>query len=225
MDADLCGPSIPKLLNCDHGSVYQSDEGWIPVFPLKNDSLAVMSIGFLLKNESDPVIWRGPKKNMMIKQFIQDVCWGEIDFLIVDTPPGTSDEHMAVVESTKDMNPDGAVLVTTPQRVAANDVRREITFCKKTGLPVIGIIENMSGLKCPNCSSIEKVFSMGGGEELAKENNLNYLGRLPLDPEFASACEDGRLLNSYSTLNAFEQWNPILDAILAKCLDQTTTTQ
>lgn len=146
-------------------------KSWVPVYADQNQKFAVMSIGFLLSDPDSAVIWRGPKKNgkkknlrfiylkeiffflkAMIKQFVDDVLWGQLDYLIVDTPPGTSDEHLSVLEHLKQFNPDGAVLVTTPQNVSISDVRREITFCKKLGLPILGLVENMSGFVCPYCT-------------------------------------------------------------------------
>lgn len=114
LDVDLCGPSIPRMFGIQDMSVHQCDGGWVPVFVDESQLLSVMSIGFLLNNKDDPIIWRGPKKNGMIKQFVNDVVWGDLDYLIVDTPPGTSDEHLAVLENLKS-NIDGAILVTTPQ--------------------------------------------------------------------------------------------------------------
>lgn len=111
-----------------------------------------MSIGFLLRSPSDAVIWRGPKKTAMVKQFLGDVAWGELDYLLIDTPPGTSDEHMAVLDGLRDCAPDGCVVVTTPQAVALADVRRELAFCRATRLPILGIVENMSGYVCPHCA-------------------------------------------------------------------------
>lgn len=145
LDVDLCGPSVPYLLGLEGREIFQCDEGWVPIYTDESKTLAVMSIGFLLKNREDPVIWRGPKKTMMIRQFLTDVKWDAMDYLIIDTPPGTSDEHITVMECLKEMQCNGAVIVTTPQEVALDDVRKEITFCKKTGIRIIGIIENMSG--------------------------------------------------------------------------------
>uniref|UniRef100_A0A6J0UU59 Cytosolic Fe-S cluster assembly factor NUBP2 isoform X1 n=1 Tax=Pogona vitticeps TaxID=103695 RepID=A0A6J0UU59_9SAUR len=152
LDVDLCGPSIPRMLNVQDCDVHQCDSGWVPVFVDQDKSIALMSIGFLLEKPDDAVVWRGPKKNALIKQFVTDVTWGELDFLIVDTPPGTSDEHISIVEALRPYKPLGAILVTTPQAVSVGDVRRELTFCKKTGLRVLGIVENMSGFICPHCT-------------------------------------------------------------------------
>ncbi|KRT81911.1 hypothetical protein AMK59_5360 [Oryctes borbonicus] len=145
-----------------------------------------MSIGFLLNSRNSAVVWRGPKKTAMVKQFLTDVCWGNLDYLIIDTPPGTSDEHITVMENLKDVKCDGAVIVTTPQEVAVEDVRKEVTFCKKTRIPIIGIIENLSGFVCPTCSECTNIFSTGGGKALAELTNVPFLGTLPIDPRFGS---------------------------------------
>ncbi|KAJ8959031.1 hypothetical protein NQ318_022286 [Aromia moschata] len=141
-----------------------------------------MSIGFLLDDRNSAVVWRGPKKTAMVKQFLSDVCWGDLDYLIIDTPPGTSDEHITVMENLKQLKCDGAVIVTTPQQVSIEDVRKEITFCRKTGIPILGLIENMSGFVCPHCSECTNIFSKGGGESLAQLAKVTLLGSLPIDP-------------------------------------------
>uniref|UniRef100_A0A2K6RY19 NUBP iron-sulfur cluster assembly factor 2, cytosolic n=1 Tax=Saimiri boliviensis boliviensis TaxID=39432 RepID=A0A2K6RY19_SAIBB len=134
LDVDLCGPSIPRMLGAQGRAVHQCDRGWAPVFLDREQSISLMSVGFLLEKPDEAVVWRGPKKNALIKQFVSDVAWGELDFLVVDTPPGTSDEHMATVEALRPYQPLGALVVTTPQAVSVGDVRRELTFCRKTGL-------------------------------------------------------------------------------------------
>ncbi|KAG8236457.1 hypothetical protein J437_LFUL016908 [Ladona fulva] len=192
LDVDLCGPSVPYLLNLEDRDVHQCDEGWVPVYADQEQKLAVMSIGFLLKNRNDAVVWRGPKKNAMIKQFLTDVCWQDIDFLIIDTPPGTSDEHITVMESMRSVKCDGALIVTTPQAVSIEDVRKELTFCRKTGIPILGIIENMSSYVCPNCSECTNIFSTGGGQALAEFAEVPFLGCLPLDPKLARLSEEGQ---------------------------------
>lgn len=141
----MCGPSIPYLLGIENDNIYQSENGWLPLYTDSSKTLGVMSIGFLLKNRNDPVIWRGPKKTVMIKQFLNDVKWQDLDYLIIDTPPGTSDEHITVMECLRELSTCSAIIVTTPQEVAIEDVRKEITFCKKIGIPILGVIENMSG--------------------------------------------------------------------------------
>ncbi|KAL4457368.1 hypothetical protein ABPG75_012233 [Micractinium tetrahymenae] len=147
LDIDICGPSMPKMLGLEGEEIHQSGAGWSPVYVQEN--LGVMSIGFMLPNPDDAVIWRGPRKNGLIKQFLKDVHWGECDYLVIDSPPGTSDEHISIVQFLKAARVDGAVVVTTPQEVSIIDVRKEINFCKKTGIPVLGVVENMSGLRQP----------------------------------------------------------------------------
>jgi len=195
LDVDLCGPSIPRMLGLQGQEVHQSEAGWCPVFTDNSQTLGVMSIGFLLTNQDDAVVWRGPKKNAMIKQFLTDVVWNDRDVLIVDTPPGTSDEHITVMEALKETGVtaqvDGAVLVTTPQAVAVGDVRREITFCRKVGLKMLGVIENMSGYVCPHCSECTNIFSSGGGKSLAEHANIPFLGTVPIEPKLALAAESG----------------------------------
>ncbi|XP_054257961.1 cytosolic Fe-S cluster assembly factor NUBP2 homolog [Macrosteles quadrilineatus] len=183
LDIDLCGPSIPYLLGLENQEVHQCSEGWVPVYLDADQKLAVMSIGFLLKSRNDSVVWRGPKKTGMIRQFLSDVYWQDIDYLVIDTPPGTSDEHITVMENLRTLGCQGAILVTTPQAVAIEDVRKELTFCRKTGIPIIGILENMSGYVCPNCSECTNIFSSGGGSSLAEMSNIPFLGRLPIDPK------------------------------------------
>jgi len=149
LDVDICGPSVPTMLGVVGHEVHQSGEGWSPVYV---GDLAVMSIGFLLNNQNDAVVWRGPRKNGLIKQFLLEVAWGDLDFLVIDTPPGTSDEHLSLVDYLGCTSDDGAVIVTTPQEVALADVRKEISFCYKTKIPIVGVVENMSGFVCPHCS-------------------------------------------------------------------------
>ncbi|KAJ8923325.1 hypothetical protein NQ315_001883 [Exocentrus adspersus] len=182
LDIDLCGPSIPYLLQLEGKDVHQADGGWVPVYTDDKQNFAVMSIGFLLNSRNSAVVWRGPKKTAMVKQFLTDVCWGDLDYLIIDTPPGTSDEHITVMENLKTVKCDGAILVTTPQQVSIEDVRKEITFCKKTGIHILGLIENMSGFVCPHCTECTNIFSKGGGESLAELAKIPFLGTLPIDP-------------------------------------------
>jgi Mrp family chromosome partitioning ATPase len=132
LDVDICGPSIPRMLGLVGHEVHQSAAGWSPVYV--DDNLGVMSIGFMLPGSDDAVIWRGPRKNGLIKQFLTEVVWGDLDYLIIDTPPGTSDEHISIVQYLKAAEIDGAIIITTPQEVSMADVRKELNFCKKTGL-------------------------------------------------------------------------------------------
>ncbi|ORX72436.1 P-loop containing nucleoside triphosphate hydrolase protein [Linderina pennispora] len=198
LDIDLCGPSIPRMLGLDGQQIHQATAGW--------KRLACMSIGFLLPDKNASVVWRGPKKNAMIKQFLTDVYWGDLDYLLIDTPPGTSDEHLAVVEYLQEWSPDGAVIITTPQAVALTDVKKEINFCHKVGLPVLGLIENMSGFVCPHCSECTNVFSTGGGEGLAGHMEIPFLGRAPIDPNLVMLLErpSKRLLSIVETYERCE---------------------
>lgn len=176
MDIDICGPSLPHLLGLQNETLHTSASGWSPIYVSSN--LACISIGFLLPSTSAPVIWRGPKKNQLIKQFLKDVDWGDsLDYLVVDTPPGTSDEHLSVVKYLQAGGVDGAVLVTTPQEVSLQDVRKELDFCRKVGVPVLGVVENMSGFVCPSCNGKSDVFfpSTGGAEALAAEGECVFL--------------------------------------------------
>jgi Mrp family chromosome partitioning ATPase len=182
--------------------VTQGPGGWLPV-PVhaanENENIAAlscMSLGFLLRERGDAVVWRGPKKTAMVRQFLTDVAWGGLDYLLIDTPPGTSDEHISLAETV--LQPAhagrlaGAVVVTTPQAVATADVRKELNFCRKTGIPVLGVVENMSGFVCPHCSECTNIFSRGGGEVMAAEFDVRMLGTVPVDPQFVALVEEGK---------------------------------
>jgi Mrp family chromosome partitioning ATPase len=186
------------MLGLEKSVVHQAADGWAPVYTDDTQNLAVMSIGFLLENQKDPIIWRGPKKHGFIKRVLEDTYWGDLDYLIIDTPPGTSDEHIAVVENLRAYNPDGAVLVTTPQGLALADVRREATFCRKARLPILGVVENMSGFVCPHCSECTDLFSSGGGERLATECKVPFLGRIPISPALGESLERGERFQDLS---------------------------
>ncbi|KAJ1726450.1 cytosolic Fe-S cluster assembly factor cfd1, partial [Coemansia biformis] len=207
LDIDLCGPSIPRMLGLEGHQIHQASAGWVPVFADSSKRLACMSIGFLLPNKNASVVWRGPKKNAMIKLFLADVYWGDLDYLLIDTPPGTSDEHLAAVEYLQEWNPDGAVIVTTPQGVALSDVKKEISFCRTVGLPILGLIENMSGFVCPHCAECTNVFSTGGGEGLAKHMDIHFLGRAPIDPNLVMLLEqeDKTLVPNANDPNATQE--------------------
>jgi Mrp family chromosome partitioning ATPase len=208
MDADICGPSIPKMMGVEEESIHVSANGWSPVYV--SDNLGVMSVQFMLPNRDDAVIWRGPKKNGLIKTFLKDVEWGELDYLVVDTPPGTSDEHLSVNSFLKEAGVDGAVLVTTPQEVSLLDVRKEVDFCKKAGIRILGIVENMSGFVCPGCKHESQIFraTTGGARKLAQEQQIPFLGAVPLDPRIGMACDYGE-----SFLDNFPD-SPACEAIL-----------
>jgi len=212
LDIDIHGPSIPKILNLEGKTISATGDVILPITMAEN--LKVMSIGFLLRASSDAVIWRGPMKYHMIKQFLKDVDWGSLDFLVVDSPPGTGDEPLSIVQLLE--NADGAIIVTTPQEVALTDVRKCITFCGQLNLPVLGVLENMSGFVCPKCGEKIDIFKSGGGQKMAEQMNVPFLGRIPIDPQIVQACDSGRPFvyhyNRTETAKAFEKiLNPILE--------------
>jgi Mrp family chromosome partitioning ATPase len=187
LDVDIHGPSVPTMLGLEHEHVQGSAEGLIPA---DVGGLKVMSIGFFLNNPDDAVIWRGPLKMGVIKQFLKDVDWGDLDYLIIDSPPGTGDEPLSVCQLVGRL--DGAVIVTTPQKVAAIDVRKSITFCRQLKVPVLGVVENMSGFACPKCGEVTQVFRSGAGREIARDMLVPFLGAIPIDPQIAEACDNGQ---------------------------------
>lgn len=194
LDIDICGPSIPITTGLEGESIHMSSSGWSPVFV--QDNLAVMSCGFLLDSGDSAVIWRGPKKNGLIKQFLRDVDWGQLDFLVIDTPPGTSDEHLSIVSFLKSCDSlRGAVIVSTPQEVSLIDVRKQIDFCQKVKLPIIGLIENMSVFVCPSCCKESTIFKSSankkGIEGLSADKSIPILGKIPLDHKIAKSSDDG----------------------------------
>jgi len=187
LDVDVHGPSIPRLLGLT-GKLPDMDLGVMLPVPW-SDSLKVMSLGFLLDDKYAATIWRGPAKAGVIRQFLQDVEWGALDYLVVDCPPGTGDEPLSVLQL---LGPEAtAVLVTTPQAVAIDDVRRSVGFCGTLGNNMLGLIENMSGFTCPTCSTVSEVFGSGGGEKLAQEVGIPFLGRIPLAQEVMVSGETG----------------------------------
>ncbi|ORY41806.1 P-loop containing nucleoside triphosphate hydrolase protein [Neocallimastix californiae] len=197
-DVDITGPSQPIIMGAENEPVHQSNTGITPVYV--QDNLAVMSIGFLLEKQDESVIWRGPKKNGLIKHFLKDVEWGDLDLLLFDTPPGTSDEHLSIVQYLKGCDIDGAILISTPQEISIQDVRKEINFCKKVNMPILGIVENMSGFVCPSCKGESIIFpaTNGGVKALCEEINVPFLGAIPLDPRIVNSCDVGEpFVDSY----------------------------
>jgi Mrp family chromosome partitioning ATPase len=186
LDVDIHGPSIPKLMGLEHDKPLMNGQSIVPV---EVGTLKVMSIGFILERAEDCVIWRGPMKFGVIQQFLKDVEWGPLDYLVIDSPPGTGDEPLSVAQLIG--RPAGAILVTTPQDLAVADVRRSVSFCKALSLPIVGIIENMSGLVCPHCKEMIPLFKTGGGEALAREMNVPFLGSIPIDPEIVASGDSG----------------------------------
>jgi Mrp family chromosome partitioning ATPase len=252
LDIDLTGPSIPRLLGLEDKKVTQAPGGWLPVrvhdaitTPPANGashentngntqntsqpatpargSLHALSLAFLLPSRTSAVIWRGPKKTAMIRQFVSDVLWPPgTSYLLIDTPPGTSDEHIAIVEELHKLHSSptspsisislaqktklaGAVIVTTPQAISTSDVRKELNFCTKTAVPVIGVVENMAGYMCPCCNEITNIFSKGGGKVMADECGVPFLGSVPIDTTFGALTEggEGELVERYRSCGLY----------------------
>jgi ATP-binding protein involved in chromosome partitioning len=187
LDVDIHGPSVPTMLALEGEQLLSEGDSLLPV---ELGELKVMSIGFLLRRREEAVIWRGPMKMGVIKQFLQDVEWGDLDYLIVDAPPGTGDEPLSVCQLIEDA--DGAIIVTTPQEVALASVRKSITFCRQLDLRVLGVVENMSGFVCPHCGTKTEVFLAGGGERMAREMKVPFLGRIPLETGISLSGDNGR---------------------------------
>jgi ATP-binding protein involved in chromosome partitioning len=186
LDVDLHGPSIPRMLNLEGATVEAEDQ---VLYPVQAHGLRIMSAGFLLADPAQALIWRGPMKMKLIRQFIENVAWEALDCLVIDCPPGTGDEPLAVCQLAAPV--DGALVVTTPQDVATADVRRSLTFCRHLQVPVIGMVENMSGFACPHCGTVTDIFKAGGGQRLADEAGVPFLGRIPIDPAVAQAGDTG----------------------------------
>jgi len=188
LDTDLHGPSIPIMLGLVGYVGTAEKEKFLPAV-LKDGKLKIMSMQFFLQGRDDSVIWRGPLKHGVISQFIACTLWGDLDYLIIDSPPGTGDEPLSAVQIAK---PHGAIIVTTPQAVATLDVRKSIDFCRKLALPITGIIENMSGFVCPHCGGRTDIFSSHGGEDMALELGEHFLGRIPLDANIVPLADNGK---------------------------------
>eukprot|EP01083_Nonionella_stella_P117417 349908_1 len=199
LDIDICGPSIARMMGVENEQVHKSQFGWTPVY--RKSNLSVMSVAFLLSHKNDAIIWRGPRKNGLIKQFLIDVEWNNLDFLIIDCPPGTSDEHISIAQLLSGRKEDVyTLMVTTPQEVSLLDVRKEISFANKVGLNILGVVENMSGFMCPCCNKKTQIFkpSTGGAKVLCKQLNVEYLGSVPIDQLLLECCENGKSFLKYS---------------------------
>ena len=189
LDVDFHGPSVPMLLNMT-GELLKAADG-DEILPLESPyGVKVISLGFALGHTDEAVIWRGPMKMGVIKQLLADVQWGELDYLVVDFPPGTGDEPLSVAQLIP--NSDGAVIVTTPQDLSLQDVRKSINFCRQLKIPVLGVLENMSGLVCPHCGTVIDVFKRGGGETMARQMGVPFLGRIPMDPQIVGTSDEGK---------------------------------
>ena len=216
LDVDIHGPSVPTMLGLENETLKGGPDG---LFPVEFGGLKVVSLGFLLQNPDDAIIWRGPMKMGVIKQFLTDVYWGDLDYLIVDAPPGTGDEPLSLCQLIQPL--DGAIIVTTPQKVAAVDVRKSISFCKRLDVPVVGVIENMSGFACPKCGEITQILPTGGGKKISTDMNVPFLGAIPMDPAIAQSGDSGKVFIYHSSKTPTgEIMQKIIDEI-TKDLDKT----
>ncbi|NYT11858.1 MAG: Mrp/NBP35 family ATP-binding protein [Methanomassiliicoccales archaeon] len=213
MDVDIHGPNIPKMLKIEDAVITGDKTGLYPVQVPPH--LKVMSMAFLLQDRDAPIIWRGPMKMGAIRQFIGDVKWGDLDYLIVDLPPGTGDEPLSIAQLIP--KADGSIVVTTPQDVALLDSRKSVNFSRSLKLPVIGIIENMSGMVCPHCGEHIDLFKIGGGKRSAEELGVPYLGGVPIDPKVVHSGDDGMPIVLYdSGSQAASAFMEIVDKITDK---------
>jgi len=187
MDADIHGPNIPKMLGVEEERLMGSENGLVPI--TTQQGIKVVSVAFLLRDKDDAVIWRGPLKHSLIKQFLGEVFWGPLDYLLIDLPPGTGDEALSTAHIIK--NVDGAVIVTTPQDVALLDSRKSVNFCRHLNIPLLGVVENMSGFVCPHCEKEIEIFKVGGGEKTAAQMHIPFLGRIPLEPGIVESSDAG----------------------------------
>lgn len=213
LDVDIHGPNVAKMLGIEGERLGASKSG---IEPVKiTHGLKAVSLALLLENKEQPVIWRGPLKMMTIKQFLADVNWGELDYLIIDSPPGTGDEPLSVCQLIPDIN--GALIVTTPQDVAILDSRKTVNFAKQLKVPVLGIIENMSGFVCPYCKKEIDLFGRGGGEKSASELDVPFSGRIPIEPEMVKSGDEGKPFVDFNKENPTAK---VIDKIIENIKEQ-----
>ncbi|WP_417910991.1 P-loop NTPase [Candidatus Electronema sp. PJ] len=211
MDVDLHGPDVCRMLNLT-GSLEPVQKVNDLVAPLLyNGKVKVVSLEYMMKDRDEAIIWRGPLKIQAIRQFVADMDWGELDYLVVDAPPGTGDEPLSVAQTMPNVQ---ALVVTTPQAVALADVRKSINFCKTVKMPIVGLVENMSGFVCPHCSETVDIFSTGGGEKTARDFDLAFLGRIPMDPRVVVGGDSGQpYLSSNADSPAIKAFAAVVSAV------------
>lgn len=210
MDVDVHGPDVPRMLGLSGVKVDSTGDKLDPLY--YSDNLSAISIEGIMPDADTAVIWRGPLKHAAITQFISEVNWGDLDYLIIDSPPGTGDEPMSVAQTVPEAH---AIVVTTPQEVALMDVRKSINFCKKLELDISGIVENMSGYACPHCGETMDLFGTGGGEKTAKQFGLRFLGRIPFDPNMVKAADAGDAFQTtYKDAPVTKALHDIADALV-----------
>jgi Mrp family chromosome partitioning ATPase len=215
LDVDIHGPSIAKMLGIEGKRLQAAKAGELPGPVQVNDNLCALTIATLIDNPDEPIIWRGPLKIGAIKQFLQDIQWPELDYLIIDSPPGTGDEPLSVVQTLK--NVDGSLIVSTPQDISLLDARKTIKFSQKMNVPVLGIIENMSAFVCPHCGKEIDIFAGLGVQKAAQDFNVDILGKIPLDTNIVQSGDKGFTLleKNKDTVSAKEYMN-IVDKIISK---------
>ena len=207
LDADIHGPCVPKMLGMKGTHLQSGPPGVFPaVGPL---NIKVVSMGFLLPSDDSPVIWRGPLKMGAIRQFLSEIVWGSLEYLLIDLPPGTGDESLSVLQRLPEM--DGVIIVTIPSEVSQDVVKKAVTFARKMGTPIIGIVDNMTSMVCPHCGEPIDVFGVGGGEKIAREMDVPLLGAIPLDPRISAATDTG---NPFIVLEPDSQAAKAFDAIV-----------
>ncbi len=211
MDVDLHGPDVIRMLDLK-GTISPPEDPNALIAPLEyNENLKVVSLEYLMQNRDEAIIWRGPLKIQAIRQFIADMDWGELDYLVIDAPPGTGDEPLTVAQTIPLTR---AVVVTTPQKVALADVRKSINFCKTVKLDIVGVVENMSGFVCPGCNERVDIFKSGGGEAIAREFDLPFLGKVPMDPRVVEGGDDGKpYLTSGVDSPAVKAFEEVVEAV------------
>jgi Mrp family chromosome partitioning ATPase len=209
VDVDLHGPDICRMLNLTDKLYTQKEEKPALLPPMKyDDNLKIISLEYLMENRDEAIIWRGPLKIQAIRQFIGDIDWGELDYLVIDAPPGTGDEPLSVAQTIKDVH---ALIVTTPQEIALADVRKSINFCRHVKIDILGVVENMSGFICPHCSKPVEIFGTGGGQRTALEFSLRFLGKVPMDPQVVMGGDTGKpYLSSGAGTVATEAFDEVL---------------
>jgi Mrp family chromosome partitioning ATPase len=190
LDADIHGPSIPAMLGVEDGQPERRD-GMIA--PVEHGGLKIMSIGFLLPHRDHAVVWRGPRKGAIVQQFFREVDWGDLDALVIDAPPGTGDELLAIAQSSGGV--DEAIVVTTPQKISAIDARKAVTFCRDAGIPIAGIVENMNGFACPRCGEVSSILPDGPGKAIAADMDVPWMGSIPVSPDIACSGDVGAPLS------------------------------
>jgi len=210
LDLDLTGPNIPKMLGVEDERLMGTDEGILPIKVM--DNLSVISSAYMIPHKEMAIIWRGPMKIGAIQQLLSDVVWGELDYLIIDLPPGTSDEPLSVAQSIPES--EGAIIVTTPQEVSLLDIYKSLNFAEKLKMPILGIVENMSGFACPHCGKTSNIFKAGGGKAAAERYKVPFLGAIPIDPKIVEDSDAGKpFVTQHPDSKAAKAFNSLVEKV------------